>query len=220
MKFALALTLFTSVFALPNGAPGCGINETVITSGMGPKSDLGYQLSSTKNTDGSYSFTVSNSMNRADFQGVLIYVSPASTPKMHLGKFMISGSKFKFQSSTPCMNANITGAQEATVTHANPNRVSLPYTFTWMGSSTELAMSNLVVKSVFASLDPGASGPAKWQHLADVPLMGGSSGSGMGNSTMTMSGMPMATTAPASSNALVAQTSAMAVFATFAGLFL
>ncbi|KAJ3270279.1 ADP-ribosylation factor protein 3 [Terramyces sp. JEL0728] len=220
MKFTVAFTLLTSVFALPGGAPGCGINETVITSGMGPKSDLGYQLSSMKNSDGSYSFTVSNSMNRPDFQGVLIYVSPAANPKMHLGKFAISGTKFKFQAAAACNKVNITGAQEGTVTHANPNRVSMPYSFTWMGSSTELAMSNLVVKSVFASLDAGASGPAKWQHLADVPLMGGSSTSG-GSSTMTMSGgMTMATTAAASNDAIVAQTSALAIFLSFAGLFL
>ncbi|KAJ3270275.1 hypothetical protein HDV01_000390 [Terramyces sp. JEL0728] len=174
--------LFTSISALPTG---CGINETVIAAGMGAQTKLGYTITPHQNTDGSFTFSVGNTLNRADFQGILMYVSPSTNAKMHLGKFMnLDSKKFKYQNSTVCNSQKIIGDVAATITHANGNRAPLSTNWNWMGNSTEMAMTNLVIKVVVASLNPGATGKAMWEHLADIPLS--TSGSSSGGSVSTM----------------------------------
>lgn len=159
--------------ALPNGAPGCAINEAAIESGMGSMTaQLGYTLIATKLNATSYTFTVSNPKTD-NLQGVLIYVTSPNVKATHLGTITFADqTKYKYQSKALCASASITDSGMSTVTHSNPARVLLKdVAFTWTGSASDVGAGGLTVNAVVAALDPGQSGVPRWQHLADVPLM-------------------------------------------------
>ncbi|KAI8902619.1 hypothetical protein BC833DRAFT_572703 [Globomyces pollinis-pini] len=178
MQFAITLlTLALSVFSKPSGAPKCIINEVNIEKGMGTKSDpaLGYSIDAVPGQGNTYSFTVKNTAGRADFQGVLMYVTSGTDAKAHFGKFTLPtggalDGKFKFH---PACAGTSTGPLEATVTHANPKRIPLntPTTFTWTGTAEDIAKGNLQFNAVIASLDPTQTGKAKWQKIQPIPLV-------------------------------------------------
>ncbi|KAJ2993536.1 hypothetical protein HDV02_002268 [Globomyces sp. JEL0801] len=171
MIFEIATLLLSGVMAKPGGAPGCIINETVITTGMGPQTPtLGYTIKSTVSGPNTMTFTVVNP-NRQDFQGILMYVANSANRKIRLGKFTsMDMKKFKFQNATTCQKQGVTGDPSATVTHAIPARVGLNTTFTWTGTAEEMNGKDNNLFAVIASLDPGATGKAKWQIVPPVKL--------------------------------------------------
>ena len=102
-----------------------------------------------------------------------MYVSSSMDQNMHFGKFKdLDQSKFKYQDPKVCRAGNIKGELEATITHANPNRVKLNMPFKFELSKNEmLRASEMQINVVIASLDPGKKGAPRWQHLKNVPLM-------------------------------------------------
>ncbi|KAJ3314951.1 hypothetical protein HDV04_004751 [Boothiomyces sp. JEL0838] len=161
MKLSFLVASLAPVLAFSTGSPICNIDETAI-SRMGPQEKLGYSVNTKSNPDGSFTFSLSNA-KLSDFKGILIYVVSASSPSTHLGKFTFSDSKFK-----ECSSGVASGS---TLTHANPNSVPLSTVFTWTGSLSDLAKSDLVVRAVVATYAHGqSSGPANWEHLVDTPF--------------------------------------------------
>ncbi|KAL2911728.1 hypothetical protein HK105_208785 [Polyrhizophydium stewartii] len=146
-----AAALLGSVLALPSGAPKCAINATVIAAAHGkqPDASLGYGVSVKMTGDSVFEVRVTNSAGRKAFQGILMYVNPADSPKTHLGKFDIDMSMFRFQTADICNAANIKGALEATFTHSSAAKKPIDSTvFKWSPLAADMAMTDSVVLSV------------------------------------------------------------------------
>jgi hypothetical protein len=149
----LNFLLLRYAFSTPSGAPGCGINTTVITAGMGIESNLEYALN--VQPSGGKSWTISVQGPRNEYQGVLLYVSQIDKPTIHLGQILFKNfTKWKYQSVEKCLGQGIVSGENGTVTHANPDRVS-NVEFLWIGSDEEVAMEGLVVNAVVANLNEG-----------------------------------------------------------------
>lgn len=153
----------------PNGAPGCKVNVSVITAGMGPPRDLGYSLVVTKKKETVFDVSLKNSKNRDCYQGILLYVTTLENTNIHYGKFSFKNTqKWKFQKDA-CEKAKVNGPIEATVTHANPSKVPLNVTFTWTAKDErEAMMDGLIVSAAVATTD--LKGKPIWQKLefADI----------------------------------------------------
>ena len=147
--------MISLITATPFGAPGCGINKTKISKGMGQESMLGYKLNVNPGGGNKWKININNH-KRTDYQGVLLFVTQISKPKVHLGEWGFKNqAKWKYQDVGKCSEQGVVTGDKGTVTHAVPDRVGLNVTFEWMGSDQEVAMEGLVVNAVVASLDKG-----------------------------------------------------------------
>ena len=171
----LSLLLAAFTLARPNGAPKCQINPDGIKAGHGSANDasLGYQLTATPAADG-MDIGITNSAGRNNYKGILMYVASKAAPKNHLGSFKgLDNTKFKPQDAAICQAAQVTGAQDATFTHANPLDKDINTKFKWTGSAEEMAKTDLELHAVLA-LEPGKAqggkpGTPRWQYVV-IPL--------------------------------------------------
>lgn len=74
MIVSALLVSLSSISALPGGAPFCQINAAQIQGAHGaPNNNLGYSIATQKNGN-AFTFRVTNSAGRNDFNGILMYV--------------------------------------------------------------------------------------------------------------------------------------------------
>jgi hypothetical protein len=171
-----------SIHALPNGSPRCQINVDGIARGMNaPDQQLGYALTLDQTGPGVWNIRVDHP-SRPDYQGLLLYVTPVGQDNVHLGSFVFRNSKkWKFQPQQLCALNGVSQSDQATVTHANPERVGINrmVNFTWR---SEGQRGPFVAQAVVASLDQGATGIPRWHKVENVSFGGGHV---MGNGTTT-----------------------------------
>jgi hypothetical protein len=174
MLYSLVSALLVSmVSASPNGAPGCKVNEEVINRGMGPQVDMGYRLEVRPGTTPtSFTVQITNTQNRVDYQGLLIYVTTLANRDIHYGKWTFRNqTKWKYQDPAACQRANVVGPLESTFTHALPARVPTSVLFTWTASSIqEAAIPGLIISAAVAANEPGVTTKPRWQKLAFTPI--------------------------------------------------
>jgi hypothetical protein len=180
------LVFALSVLASPNGAPGCKINTEVINRGMGEQIDMGYTIQVRPGTTPtSFTVQINNTQGRADYQGLLIYVTTLADTNVHYGKWTFRNeTKWKYQNLEACQRANVTGFLESTFTHAMPARVPTSVLFTWAASSIqEAAIPGLIVSAAIAANEPGVLTTPRWQRLEQTPIgTGGSATTAPGGS--------------------------------------
>ena len=167
--------LFSLAFALPNGAPKCLFNSTVVTAAHGTESNstLGYSLKATV-VNNMVEISLQNPY-RTNFKGILMYVISGNDTKVHYGEFQLDTSKFKHTDPSICQAANVTSpgttSNMHTFTHANPTDKDLATTkFLWKPTGAA-GVKDLVVRCVVATGPTG--GPKNtpmWQFLQPLPL--------------------------------------------------
>jgi hypothetical protein len=162
----LQLLMMTMISALPNGAPRCQINVEGISRGMNaPDNQLGYSLVVDRAGPGVWNIRV-NHPTRQDYQGLLLYVTPPGLDTTHLGSFEFrNATKWKFQPQALCESNNVTQNERGTVTHANPDRVTIArnVNFTW---TSDGLTGPFVAQAVVASQD--GPGIPKWHKVENV----------------------------------------------------
>ncbi|KAJ3315876.1 hypothetical protein HDV04_000083 [Boothiomyces sp. JEL0838] len=194
MKFILTL-LYAAVFATPNGAPKCTINEKGITAGMGSPNNpaLGYTITAAPSGNGMMSFTIGNTAGLSKFQGILMYVTSGTDNLTHIGSFTLPDpAKYKFTDPAVCSAANIKGSPQSTLTHAAPAPADFSKPIMWQASPQEMQLPNLAVNVVIAQKKNPSDQFPQWQHLSNIPIsftgvaVANGSGSGMGMGQMSL----------------------------------
>ncbi|KAI9327706.1 hypothetical protein DFJ73DRAFT_782798 [Zopfochytrium polystomum] len=162
--------------ALPNGAPRCKINVTVITQGheraMGA---LGFQMSAPATyTPGGAAVPITvTGLTAFTRGGVLAYVkqvtnanAAAGFSETHVGKFDIATNGLRAQTVASCqMGTVMNEAPESTVTHAAPVPSANLQSFTWTPPATDAGA--VQVNIVIATGTEGTP----WMQLAPVTIM-------------------------------------------------
>ena len=168
ISWMLVLFSIPSLYdSLPNGAPKCAINATVIEKGHGTPSDpnAGFYLDVKKTNESLWVIKIKNSRDKKEFKGILMYVV-GKDPKDHLGMFVnLNESKYKFQTKI-CTDLGFKGDKQSTITHRNPNSVSVDSNiFYWKPlHGDKMKMCPFIIKAVIAT------SPSPWQVLKDFPI--------------------------------------------------
>lgn len=156
------IILSTAISSFPNGSPLCDITDSVVAKGHQSPSDesLGFSLLVKPTGQNNWNISITNSVGKTDFQGLLLYVHHPSQPQTHLGQILfIDQNKWKY---SKCATESI----HSTVTHANPDPVKL-VDFSMIWTFTNSSLSNIVVEAAIALKE---SNKIKWQHLRAVEV--------------------------------------------------
>ncbi|KAI9193462.1 uncharacterized protein BJ171DRAFT_603363 [Polychytrium aggregatum] len=166
----------TAVYALPTGAPRCGINATAIANGHNfQPQDFGFRLNVSPQNAGdmSITITISNVQNSSmNFQGILLYVAGANLTH-HLGHFtQFDQTNFHAQTEI-CKNLGFVGDDASTLTHSNPQPKILGSTqFVWTPLPTDSSEPGpyMVYAAVAGTGNTPAQTPIPWQVVDPVAV--------------------------------------------------
>ncbi len=68
MQLLSLIAMASAVSALPNGAPKCQINQTVIAIGLGNETALGYSIVPTQVNATTFKFKIANAYRKTCFE--------------------------------------------------------------------------------------------------------------------------------------------------------